>query len=371
MRSFAGHFRNPVLFLGLTVAFLIGLAGPASASTDASASIIKGKPASISDWPWQVAIASSTRRSPGASPWYRTFCGGSVVAPNVVLTASHCALEMLKGRVGDYSVIAGRTNLNHVGTGQEVLISQIYFPLTSAGAIRYRTNQGWDVSLLRLAAPIAQEPIRLLGPDERDVLEPGRRLIETGWGTTITGRDFYPKALRVGKTNIQPGSICRSQVGAAYFASSLQICLGDSKAKQANCYGDSGGPAVVATTAGYRQVGVTSFGSADDCAGLIPNVDVLVGGSPVGNWIRTGVKALAGIDPAGSGGTAPPVHGLCRIPAVRGLTLGQTRHRMRANGCSRFKVVRRGRGNRISRLPALPGWLWDRARPIRLVVGGS
>ena len=370
MPSTTSHIRNLTLVLGLAIVSLIGPASPAKASPDASASIINGRPASIGKWPWQVAVASSSSRKPGKSPWFRTFCGGSVVAPTVVLTASHCALEMVKGQVGDFSVIAGRTNLNDAGAGQEVLISQIYFPLTNAGKIRYRTDQGWDVSLLRLAAPLAQEPVKLLGPDEQDIVKPGRRLIETGWGTTITGRNFYPKSLRVGGTNIQPGSIRRNQVGSRYFTTTKQICLGDSRGKQANCYGDSGGPAVVATTEGYRQVGVTSFGTSDNCAGLIPNVDVLVGGSPVRNWIRQGVQPLAGIDPVGSGGTAAPVHGLCHIPAVRGLTMRQARNRMRANGCSRFRVKRLGRGNRISRLPALAGWLWDRKKPIRLVVGG-
>ncbi|OJU95504.1 MAG: hypothetical protein BGO23_06630 [Solirubrobacterales bacterium 67-14] len=346
------------------------VAAPAEAAPDASASIINGKPAVIEDWPWQVAVAATTTVRPGRSPWYRTFCGGSLVAPDVVLTASHCAIEMLKGKVGDFSVITGRTNLNNEAAGEEVLVTAIYFPRTSKGAIRYRTQPGWDVALLRLGHAVGQETIKLLGPDEQAIVKPGRRLVETGWGTTITGKNYSPKTLKVGGTNIQPGGICRNLVGSRYFKSELQICLGDSRGNQANCYGDSGGPAVVATLDGYRQVGVTSFGTADDCAGLIPNVDVLVGGNSLRGWVGPAVQALSGLDPVGSGATGSEIKNLCHVPAVRGLTAGRAKERLRAGGCSQVRVKRRGHGNQVSRLPALPGWLWDSRKPIRLVVGG-
>ena len=348
----------------------LGPAGSATASPDASASIINGNPASIGDWPWQVAIASSTSKQPGQSPFYRTFCGGSIVAPTVILTASHCALDMYKGEVGDYTVISGRTNLNNQAAGQEVLVTGIYFPRTSNGKILYKTRQAWDVSLLTLEEPLAGQPVKLLGPDEHSILKPGRRLIETGWGSTITGRDVYPKTLKMGGTNIQPPSVCHGLLGSRYFKPSLQVCLGDAKANQANCYGDSGGPAVVATSAGYRQVGVTSFGTADNCAGLIPNVDVLVGGGPVRDWIQAGVQVLGGVDPVGSGGTAGAISGLCHMPGVRGLSVARARHLIKANGCRKVRVIHRGRGNRVSRLPALKGWLWDASKPIRLLAGG-
>ncbi|MBN8868492.1 MAG: serine protease [Solirubrobacterales bacterium] len=370
MRSTVRRIRSLTLALALAALGCFAVAAPAEAAPDASASIINGKPAVIEDWPWQVAVAATTTVRPGRSPWYRTFCGGSLVAPDVVLTASHCAIEMLKGKVGDFSVITGRTNLNNEAAGEEVLVTAIYFPRTSKGAIRYRTQPGWDVALLRLGHAVGQETIKLLGPDEQAIVKPGRRLVETGWGTTITGKNYSPKTLKVGGTNIQPGGICRNLVGSRYFKSELQICLGDSRGNQANCYGDSGGPAVVATLDGYRQVGVTSFGTADDCAGLIPNVDVLVGGNSLRGWVGPAVQALSGLDPVGSGATGSEIKNLCHVPAVRGLTAGRAKERLRAGGCSQVRVKRRGHGNQVSRLPALPGWLWDSRKPIRLVVGG-
>lgn len=370
MTSTVHRVRSLALALVLAAFGCFAVAAPAEAAPDASASIINGKPAAIEDWPWQVAVAATTAIQPGRSPWFRTFCGGSLVAPDVVLTASHCAVEMLKRKAGEFSVITGRTNLNDEAAGEEVPIAAIHFPRTSTGAIRYRIQQGWDVALLRLSHAVGQETIKLLGPDEQGIVKPGRRLIETGWGTTITGKNYAPKTLKVGGTNIQPGGICRNLVGSRYFKPTLQICLGDSQGSQANCYGDSGGPAVVATSDGYRQVGVTSFGTADDCAGLIPNIDALAGGASLRGWIGPAVQRLSGVDPVGSGTNAFEIKNLCHVPVVRGLTTGQAKERLRSGGCSKVRVKRRGHGNQVSRLPALPGWLWDSRKPIRLVVGG-
>jgi hypothetical protein len=340
------------------------------AAPDATASIINGSPTSISAWPWQVAVSYSTSEKPGASPWHRTFCGGSIVAPSIVLTASHCALEMVGQPASDFSVIAGRTNLNSVTAGQEVRATKVVFPRNDKGKIRYLIQDGWDVALLVLSQPLDEAPIQLLGPDEDAAVAPGMRLIETGWGTTITGRFYSPKSLKVGGTNIQPGSICRGLLGARYFNDSLQICLGDANGYQANCYGDSGGPAVAVTTSGYRQVGLTSSGTAANCAGTIPNVDVLVGGHPLRSWIQSEVLKRSGIDPVGSGAGLAAGSSFCRIPFVKGLSVRQATRHLVDRGCSATKVKRRGRGNRVIRQPAPSGWFWSRATPIRLVVGG-
>jgi len=369
MSSASVQIRKLTLTLALAVLGLLLVTGPSTASPDATTSIINGSPTTITQWPWQVAIASSKAKMPGSSPWYRTFCGGSIVAPTIVLTAGHCALELLQGGPSRYSVISGRTNLNAEATGQEVRVLKVQVPRTGGGAPRYPAQAGWDVALIELRSPLAGTPIRLLGPDE-GIAGPGMRLIETGWGTTITGSNYSPKSLKVGGTNIQPGGICRSRIGARYFRDSLQICLGDANGYQANCYGDSGGPAVVATTDGYRQVGVTSSGTANDCSGTIANVDVLVGGTTVRNWIQSSVQNLAGVDPVGSGGSTSEPGTFCRIPSVRGLTFAQAKSKITGNGCLEVRLKRSGRGNLVRKNPAPAGWLWNRGTPIRLLVGG-
>jgi len=354
----------------LALAVLLAAAGPSTAAPDATTSIINGNPTSIAAWPWQVGVAYSPPVGPDSSPWHRTFCGGSIIAPTIVLTASHCAVDMIGHPASDYEVIAGRTNLNDLSTGREVRLSKVVLPRTKKGMIRYRVQSGWDVALLVLREPLPETPIQLLGPDEEQAVSPGMRLIETGWGTTITGKRYSPKSLKVGGTNIQPGAICRRLLGARYFDDALQICLGDANGYQANCYGDSGGPAVVRTTAGYRQVGVTSSGTAPDCAGTIPNVDALVGGRSLRSWIQSEVLARTGVDPVGAGGAASLTMSYCRIPFVKGLVFRQATQRILGHGCLATKKKVHGHGNVVARQPAPAGWFWNRGAPVRLVVGG-
>ncbi len=366
--TFEQAVRDLIIALAIILIAAFAFARPAAAAPDATASIIDGDSASISEWPWQVAVASS-RSARSGSPRSRTFCGGSIVAPTIVLTAAHCAYDM-RGSPSRFAVISGRTNLNAISTGQEVRIAALHFPRTRNGTIRYWWQAGWDVALLELSSPLAAQPIQLLGPDEGDATVPGTRLYETGWGTTVTGSNHVPKSLKVGGTNVQPPGICRARLGGAtYFTPKLQVCLGDADGKQANCYGDSGGPAMVGTTAGFRQVGITSMGTAGDCAGRIANVDVLSSGKPVRSWIRSVVLSEAGINPVGSGGTFSPTTGLCPVPAVKGLRAGKARQAIRAAGCEKVRVKRRGKGNRVLRNPVPSGWLWNPNMAIRLLIG--
>jgi len=331
---------------------------------DATASIINGKPTPISAWPWQVAIASAR----GGSPWRRTFCGGSLVAPTMILTAAHCAVEVRKHGAGNYRIIAGRTNLNDTAHGGEVKVTGTRFARDDRGRQRYLNQRGWDVALLTLKSPVPLQTIKLLGPDEQKIASPGRRLIETGWGTTITGSYFSPKVLMAGGTNIQPDSVCRSVV-ARYYENRTQVCLGDSRGRQANCYGDSGGPAVVATDDGWRQVGTTSYGTQNDCAGTIPNVDTLSGGPAVRKWVQSTVLRETGVDPVGSGATADPIVGLCSVPSVRGKKIRQAKLQLKSEGCENVRVRRKGRGNRVRKAAAPTGWLWYASSPLGLIVG--
>lgn len=72
---------------------------PTSDNDDASR-IVGGEPVeSIDSYPWLVSIKYSGRHS----------CGGSLIAPNLVLTAAHCAHPM---SVADVTVSVRRYNLS-------------------------------------------------------------------------------------------------------------------------------------------------------------------------------------------------------------------------------------------------------------------
>ena len=116
---------------------------------------------------------------------------------------------MYRARVGDYTVISGRTNLNNQATGQEVLVTGIYFPgPATAGSLQDPAGVGRF--LLTLEEPLAGQPVKLLGPDEHSILKPGRRHRSKPDGAARSpGGTRLPEDAENGALNIQPPSVCR------------------------------------------------------------------------------------------------------------------------------------------------------------------
>ena len=133
--------------------------------------IIGGTPIAIEQAPWQVAIAFNRNRYQGGSK-ERFACGGSLIAPNVVLTAAHCvyATPVANGTFNgpeQYEVYVGRARLSS-GQGQVIPVAAVQFLVRdAAGAIQLETVNGpdvgtqmyetteyfWDLAVLSLSAP--------------------------------------------------------------------------------------------------------------------------------------------------------------------------------------------------------------------------
>ncbi|MFD4112754.1 trypsin-like serine protease [Streptomyces niveus] len=232
---------------------------------DVSTRIIGGTNTSISSAPWMVQLLFEYDND---GLFYFT-CGGTLVAPNKVLTAAHCvtdengkALDM----VGRGMILANTAKLaggpNDEGTA--VGISRSYF----AGSYNADTIDN-DIALLTLAKPLTGTPAQPASYGDTARYAAGTTATTYGWGMTGSSpddrlADTLQRVTQPLRSDAECSQNLDTSLGipGAYKAGHM-ICAGnggtgnDSTGK-ATCPGDSGSPMIV----NGRIIGVTSWGVA-------------------------------------------------------------------------------------------------------------
>jgi secreted trypsin-like serine protease len=181
------------------------------------------------------------------------YCGGTLIAPRVVVTAAHCVdTPSRRARV------AAGVSLN--GSLDRV---------TTIGVSAIRLHPGFDVKSLQndiaLLFLAPYDPAALPGPveplalnDDKAMPEAGQPAAVTaiGWGNTSSYGSLYRPELRQATLPVVPVDTCKTLFGFA-TVTDQQICAGrlDGGGVDA-CQGDSGGPLVQ----GDKLVGIVSWG---------------------------------------------------------------------------------------------------------------
>ena len=246
---------NRTKFGWLIIALLVSLfmvqtagAQESEAQEDGGGRIVGGVEATPGEFPWMVSVQSGNSH----------FCGASLIAPEWVLTASHCVIgESANG----IKIVVGRHALN-TSDGVTRNVSQIIMhPSYSDNTLDY------DVALLKLSAPVNGVETIGLVTSAMDVDDTGEDSTISGWGTTSSGGSS-PNKLRKVTVPIVSNSNCNQAYGGDITA--RMICAGLTQGGKDSCQGDSGGPMMVRNAAddGWLQAGIVSWGQGCAEAGF-------------------------------------------------------------------------------------------------------
>jgi secreted trypsin-like serine protease len=216
--------------------------------------IVNGERATLGNWPWMVAIFHSN-----STPINAQFCGGSLIHPSWVLTASHCTDNET---VKSIKVVLGRHTLSQNKVGQIIGIKKI---IKHPGYNSNPTAPKDDIALLQLEKPYTQAAVLQVANRYSDSLKVGAFATVIGWGkTNPTDNNSYAESLRQTNVPIVANAVCNGPLSYRGDVRDTMFCAGFQDGHTDACVGDSGGPLVIQTETGWQQIGLVSWG--ESCA---------------------------------------------------------------------------------------------------------
>ncbi|GMF09406.1 unnamed protein product [Phytophthora lilii] len=196
--------------------------------------IYGGSEADASQFPYIVSLREDDADS-------NTYCGGTLIAPQYVVTAAHC----VKTDQATIYASIGSAFGSGSGSGEQVKVVEGYrHPMYN------KSEHLYDVGVLKLEKEVSTDTIELCAADGLDN-KVGTVATVRGWGLTENGS----QSLMLEEVNVQIVSNAECNKLYSDRITDGMMCAGDGNGKD-SCNGDSGG----ALIANNVLVGIVSWG---------------------------------------------------------------------------------------------------------------
>eukprot|EP00559_Dactyliosolen_fragilissimus_P006314 CAMPEP_0184855286 /NCGR_PEP_ID=MMETSP0580-20130426/578_1 /TAXON_ID=1118495 /ORGANISM="Dactyliosolen fragilissimus" /LENGTH=418 /DNA_ID=CAMNT_0027349761 /DNA_START=251 /DNA_END=1508 /DNA_ORIENTATION=- len=212
--------------------------------------IINGVDANKGRYGYMVSITTSNGSH---------YCGGTLIAQDIVLTAAHCDGPIQKVQIGRYD-FSDKSETPEIFN----IIDKVKHPeFINNNAVR------GDVMLLRIDGKSKYKTVRLHSREDTEPIPHGTSLTVVGWGSTNDNGHGSSDKLQEVELKSVSNYMCKRSKGyvngqTKSYASLIldqHICAIDTN--EDSCSGDSGGPLILKSNNPSKpdtQVGIVSFG---------------------------------------------------------------------------------------------------------------
>uniref|UniRef100_A0A8C6I1E6 Kallikrein related-peptidase 5 n=1 Tax=Mus spicilegus TaxID=10103 RepID=A0A8C6I1E6_MUSSI len=190
--------------------------------SDSSSRIVNGSDCQKDAQPWQGALLLGPNK---------LYCGAVLISPQWLLTAAHCRKPVFRIRLGHHSMSPVYESGQQMFQG----IKSIPHPGYS------HPGHSNDLMLIKMNRKIRDshsvKPVEIAC----DCATEGTRCMVSGWGTTSSSHNNFPKVLQCLNITVLSEERCKNSYPGQI--DKTMFCAGDEEGRD-SCQGDSGGPVV-------------------------------------------------------------------------------------------------------------------------------
>lgn len=220
------------------------------------------------------------------------FCSGSMIAPNVVLTAAHCLYDRNSGRptvpIERVHVLIGSSNFQIPSPTSQLVKARKSLNAGFGRSFKFPLDDDIAVIILDACAEGSDYSTVRMATVSSEAKTPCTELTTIGFGrhASVPVELFvHDGGLRSETTRLHPFTACAEASNFASILSASKFICSGGDTVSAICNGDSGGPVVAVGSDGeLEQIGISSFGKSAFC-GNSPDYSTRV--ATYSDWVRS------------------------------------------------------------------------------------